>query len=151
MSVLLVNPPRAIGKGNIWKTIDRALPPLGLAYIASYLEKKGKSVRILDLQAENLNPPQLRTRLEKLSPDFIGIGATTPEIESALNIARICKKILPQAKVVFGGVHPSIMPDEALRNHEVDFVARGEGEEKGISEINKAQEAEQIASTSGRL
>lgn len=128
MFTLLINPPRAIGKGNIWKKIDRALPPLGLACIASYLESKNLEVGILDLQAEDMDRSQLQDYLNKARPDFIGITSTTVEIESALNLARLSKEILPDVKVIFGGAHASILPDEVLLNPEIDFVIRGEGE-----------------------
>lgn len=143
MSVVLINPPRTIGKGNIWKKIDRALPPLGLAYIASYLEGKGQKVFILDLQAEHLDPQQFQSYLKNLNSDFIGIGSTTVEIEGALNIAKLSKDILPEAKIILGGVHPSIMPDEVLSSSSVDFVVRGEGEftlYELVSNISKASD-----------
>jgi len=128
MSVLLINPPRTIGKGNIWEKIDRSLPPLGLACIASYLEKKGRKVSILDMQAEYVTQPELDVSLKRLNPGFVGITATTVEIESALRIADLCKESLPATKVILGGAHPSVMPEEVLLNPRVDFVVRGEGE-----------------------
>ena len=128
MFTLLINPPRAINKGNIWKKIDRALPPLGLAYVASYLESNKLEVGILDLQAEDMDQLQLQDYLKKARPDFIGITSTTVEIDSALNIARLSKELLPDTRVIFGGAHASILPDEVLLNSEIDFVIRGEGE-----------------------
>jgi len=128
MTILLINPPRVISKGNIWKKIDRALPPLGLAYIASFLEGKGQIVNVLDLQAENINSEQFFSYLLKTKPDFIGISSTTVEIEGALGIAKLSKKILPEAKIILGGAHPSIMAEEVLSDPSVDFVVRGEGE-----------------------
>lgn len=128
MVALLINPPRTINRGNIWKKINRALPPLGLAYIASYLESKKQEVRILDLQAEEMSLSQFQFYLKKLNPDFIGITSTTVEIESALNVAKLSKEIFPNAKVILGGPHSSVMPDEILSNPQVDFVVRGEGE-----------------------
>ncbi|NQT22670.1 MAG: cobalamin B12-binding domain-containing protein [Candidatus Omnitrophica bacterium] len=128
MSILLVNPPRIIEKGNIWKKIDRALPPLGLACIASYLERNAQNVHILDLQAEQMNPDQYKHKIREIRPDFIGITSTTVEIKGALNIAKLSKEILPETKIVFGGAHPSILPDEVLSDSHVDFVIRGEGE-----------------------
>jgi len=128
MFTLLINPPRIINKGNIWKKIDRALPPLGLACIASYLESKKHRVGILDLQAEDMDQSQLRDYLKESNPDFIGITSTTVEIDSALNIARLCKEVLPDTRVIFGGAHASILPDEVLLGPGIDFVIRGEGE-----------------------
>ncbi len=128
MAVLLVKPPRPIRRGNIWQKIDPGFPPLGLACIASYLESKGKAVHILDMQAERTNYPEFRLLLKKINPDFIGISSTTVEIETALDIAGLAKAVLPGAKIVLGGAHPSVMSQEVLSNPEVDFVVRGEGE-----------------------
>lgn len=128
MSVLLVNPPRIIGDGNIWKKIDRSLPPLGLAYIASFLENNNQVVKIIDLQAENVDAEHFITYISELKPDFIGISSTTVEFEGALRVARLSKETLPGAKIVLGGAHPSAAPEEALSSDYVDYVVRGEGE-----------------------
>lgn len=144
MFVLLINPPRLISKGNIWKKIDRALPPLGLAYIASYLEKKGVGVLMLDLQVEQISPMQLQSYLKEVKPDFIGIGSTTVEIDAALNIAKLAKEVFPQAKTVLGGVHPSIMADDVLSYPAVDFVIRGEGEETLYELVSSFQNVSNI-------
>jgi radical SAM superfamily enzyme YgiQ (UPF0313 family) len=57
------------------------------------------------------------------------LTATTPSINNALKIAAVAKKKFPLVKIVFGGVHPSIMPEEVLDHDAVDFVAIDEGEE----------------------
>ncbi len=126
--VLLINPPHSIADGNIWKNIDRALPPLGLACIAAYLEQKGEQVKILDLQVEHLDFFLFREFLRSLRPEYIGISATTVEIEAAFTLARLAKDILHQSKIILGGVHASILPEEALMRPDVDFVIRQEGE-----------------------
>ena len=144
MSVLLIHPPRKIMKGNIWKKIDRALPPLGLAYIASYLEKKGIHVTIADLHAEGNILDNFSYYLKSINPRFVGITATTVEITGALQIAELIKRAAPDTKIIMGGVHPSIMPEEILLHPYVDFVVLGEGEEtmyelvsgsKGLNDI----------------
>lgn len=148
MSVLLINPSRTINKGIIWKKIIRALPPLGLAYIAAYLEKKGEEVYILDLKAENMNLAQFQAYLKNINPDFIGITSTTVEIENALGIAELAKHIIPKVKIVLGGTHPSIMPDEVLSNPQVDFVIRGEGEFALYELVNESNQIQNILNLS---
>ena len=54
MDVLLINPPWIKRKGNIWRGVAGCSPPLGLAYLAAVLEKRGIKVRILDAQAEDI-------------------------------------------------------------------------------------------------
>jgi len=66
----------------------------------------------------------------------------TVKVPSALKVARICKEINPQIKIVFGGHHPTILPEEMLSHHDVDFVVRGEGE-KTFYELLQAMESRQ--------
>ena len=127
--VLLVNPPWEFSDS---KTIivrsavkERCYPPLGLALLAGYLEKCGARVKIVDLQAE-------KDALESLDssepPDFVGITATTVLIESAYSTAESLKRLWPETRVVFGGIHPTMRPREVLENPWVDYVIKGEGE-----------------------
>ena len=60
--------------------------------------------------------------------DFIGITSTTVTIHAAIRTAEACRKLYPKAKIVFGGVHPSVLPEEVLSHGCVDFVIRNEGE-----------------------
>ncbi|MBN1913981.1 MAG: cobalamin-dependent protein [Candidatus Omnitrophica bacterium] len=151
MSILLINPPRKIAEGNIWKKIDRSLPPLGLAYIASYLEQQGHKVSILDLQAEELNSDEFKERIKNINPAFAGITSTTVESEAALLIARLIKEINPMIMVILGGVHPSIMPEEMLKDPAVDFVARGEGEYTLSELLTKGKDISSISGLSYRF
>ena len=128
--LLLIDPPWIIEDNkNLWKNIGSRLPSLGIAYIASMIETEGASVRILDCTAEEIALTKIEDRLKTFSsPKFVGITATTPLIINAYKIAGIVKKLFPSTKVVLGGVHPSVLPDESLNNPDVDFVVRDEGE-----------------------
>lgn len=47
-------------------------PPLGLAWVASSLERAGHSVRIIDAEAEELTNEEVVGRLESLSLIWLG-------------------------------------------------------------------------------
>ncbi len=128
--VLLIDPPWVIdAENNFWKNIGSCLPSLGLAYIASYLESRGRAVEIIDCTAMHYTLKDLELLFSRRpAPDFIGLTATTPLIENALLIAVSCKKFFPGAKIVLGGVHPTVLPGEVLAHPAVDIVVRGEGE-----------------------
>jgi len=132
MKVFLINPPWERREQDVRKKlkVESCLPSLGLGYIAAMLEKNGISVAILDATVEGVDIGNFINYLRKLKsrPEYIGITATTTEINMALEVAQICKKILPESKTVLGGVHPTVMPKETLTNKNVDFVIRGEGE-----------------------
>ncbi|MFZ4396986.1 MAG: B12-binding domain-containing radical SAM protein, partial [Kiritimatiellia bacterium] len=127
MEVLLLNPSWMSKEGNIWKKISGLMPPLGLAYIAAYLERNSIKVKIIDLHAEEESLAEL-LNTSGINPNFIGITATTMTFAPALATATECRKKYPNAKITLGGVHPTILPEEALREQTVDYVIRGEGE-----------------------
>ncbi len=127
-NVLLINPAHLPKKGNIWKEVSCAYPPLGLALAASVLEKNNIPVSILDLQVEPLDEEQLGYKIKEINPQLIGLSASTPVIKEAFKIAEIAKKAIPEAKVILGGVHATVMPQECISNPNVDIVARGESE-----------------------
>ena len=130
ISVLFINPIWAL-KGGVWKDVAACMPSLGLGYVASYLRKNCKKrlkIQIIDMVAEQMTISDLTKRISCLNFDYIGITSTTITIKSALKIAEECKNLNPHTKIIFGGVHPSISPDEVLSNSAVDFVIRNEGE-----------------------
>lgn len=127
--LLLINPSWGYKKGNIWKKVSSCMPPLGLASIGAYLEEKGFKVKIIDMQAERLLPEELPLAINGETPSFIGITATTITIDNAYTIAKILKGLLSDSKIILGGVHPTVLPDEALESPNIDYCIRGEGEE----------------------
>lgn len=129
--VLLIFPPWVIGENkNLWKHVGACWPSLGLGYIAAVLLRDGHEVKYIDCSADQLTVGDMDRVLEDYKDmDFVGISATTPVINNGLAVAALVKKKNPNTKVIFGGVHPSIFPDEVLANENVDFVAIDEGEE----------------------
>ena len=124
--------------------------PLGLAYIASYLESKGFEIDIIDTIAEGF---EYREQIDKehirvgipdellidkvcqSRPDIVGITSLfSMQAEEVLYIVRLIKKILPKVPIILGGPHPSSMPQAVLEHSEVDYVVVGEGE-KVIEEL----------------
>lgn len=62
------------------------------------------------------------------SPSLVGISVLTSAYGSALRIADIVKKMDENIPIVFGGVHPTTLPKETVKNENVDIVVRKEGE-----------------------
>ena len=53
------------------------------------------------------------------SPDIVGITVTTAKFGAAINVAKLVKELDPTIPVIVGGVHPTILPEEMLKNKEV--------------------------------
>jgi len=135
MKVLLVNPPWRNKPKSLWSGISGVLPPLGLGYLASMLLNKGIDVQILDLNAHQQQPEALADFLQDKKFDWIGITATTNLVPAAKKLAQLARQQMPSAKIILGGVHPTILPEEVLSWPEVDFVIRGEGEQSIVDLI----------------
>jgi anaerobic magnesium-protoporphyrin IX monomethyl ester cyclase len=106
------------------------MPPLGLASLAAYLEKKGLPCAIVDCYAKPDAEEVIRRFLQDAGPGFIGVSATTSSFLDGVRIARMAKEVSPRIKVVFGGHHVSALKERILREFPViDFTAVGEGEE----------------------
>ncbi|MFZ5573410.1 MAG: B12-binding domain-containing radical SAM protein [Thermodesulfobacteriota bacterium] len=134
MKVLLINPPRlAEIAGNNPAIIEEQRgfnPPLGLLYIAAFLEKSAEhEVRVLDSQVEKLGYDGLKQRIADLRPDIVGITAMTLTLIDVLQTAATVKEINPDTIVVLGGPHVNLFPEETIRFANVDYLVLGEGEE----------------------
>ncbi len=133
MRVLLVNPPMENTISlNVPEYIEelRAVPPLGILYVAAYLKTYGDGVdvRVLDAHVENLGLKEVEREMRKLRPDIVGITCTTFTLLDVLAIAKVAKSIDERIKVVLGGPHVNIFPEETLAFNEVDYIVLGEGE-----------------------
>jgi len=110
--LLLINPSNTKkALGNIWAT---AWPPLNLPYLAA-VTPRHYQIEVID---ENIEPFKYR------EADIVGITAFTASVFRAYQIAQIYReKGIP---TVMGGIHVSMMPDEAQRF--CDSVVIGEAE-----------------------
>lgn len=101
--------------------------PLGLAYIASVLLQEGRSVRAIDFNVSGFNMRRVDSMVRQ-KPSLVGISALTETYENALMIAKRIKELDNHIKVILGGAHASILPEQVLLEDAVDFVVIGEGE-----------------------
>ena len=152
MNVLLINPPWVLCDGrNLWRNVASVMPPLGLGWMAAVLEQEGHRVRILDAHADRVLVEQVPLWVRQHGPfDLVGVSATTPLIASALQIARLLKAEWPETRIVLGGVHATVLPEEVLADQAVDLVVRGEGENT-LREIAAGNSLEAIDGISYRL
>ena len=97
-------------------------PPLGIMYVAAFIEKNNYDVKLTDLRDFN--------KKEWLSHipygDVYGITATTPEYPYAIEIAKQIRQRDKKSVIVLGGVHASAEPQKI--NKVFDRVVIGEGE-----------------------
>lgn len=160
--------PHSSGFGFLQKFVPLTLP-MGIGVLAGYLISRSKQVKIIDEAVTPLTPELLTAKTRDLSPPYIwGISSVTNSIGRSYEISRILKEMYPTSKVILGGIHPTVLPEEALRHGSIDVVVRGEGEEaldllyettkkqqynfKDIPNISyKSENGEIISNPGGRL
>lgn len=66
--------------------------------------------------------------IKKQKPDVIAFSPITSTYQWMLDIARESKLLYPNIKVIFGGVHASILQEKVLLNDQTDYICIGEGD-----------------------
>ncbi len=99
MKIVLIEP--ASTEANVYSKLR--MPLLGPVYLGSILKNRGHEVRIF---IEDI----LRPDYSKLDADVIGISILTSTAKRGYLIANK----FPKEKVIIGGVHASLLPEEAL-------------------------------------
>jgi radical SAM superfamily enzyme YgiQ (UPF0313 family) len=137
--VLLVKPS---GRKGLSFAFD--LIPLGLEYLAAYIQETVEQVHIVDLELDRRTFQQC---LDTYQPDLVGISLSATEHNQTLKLAKTAKK--NGAVTVVGGYHPTAVPDAMLAHPQIDVVVRGEGEET-LRELVKQGNPENVLGCSYR-
>lgn len=123
--VMLITPPYHCG---VLESAGRWLP-LGLTYIAGSLKEAGFEVIIYDAMTKYHGLKEVEKRISEEEPDAVATSCYTSTYPAGRNVLKIAKEINPYTVTVMGGVHPTFMFNEVLKESPfIDFVVRGEGE-----------------------
>ncbi len=128
VKVALINPRWRTSKLYGFKFLGHGIfMPIGLAYIAGYLDSKGINAQFIDAEAEKLSNLDVLNRVKNFRGDIVGITCATSTFPYALSLSTLLKQHL-NIPIVFGGVHATQSPKDVLKHNEIDFVIMGEGE-----------------------
>ena len=130
------------------ETQSRTSAPLGLLCIATPLDLAGYRVKIIDQGFERKWKNILLSELEK-KPVCLGVSTKTgPQIRYAIEASSIAKQH-GETPVVWGGVHPSLLPEQTLKNQNIDIVVQGEGEETFFELVQALEQNRPLNSIKG--
>ena len=103
--------------------------PLGLCYLASFLEENNFKSEILDLNFYKNKELILFNYLKKFNPRFVGLTGNTIDMINIWEIAKIVKNFNKNIKIIIGGPHVSALSEKTLKDFkDVDYIICGEGE-----------------------
>ncbi len=111
------------------------MPPLGLAWIASYLDSKGYYTDLVDMQIDIRSFGDI---LKESKPKVVGIAGTSHTRYESFKLAREAKEYDKDIFVIYGGSHATFTAEDTLKNiQEIDVVVIGEGEISTLKIIEK--------------
>jgi len=119
VKIVLIEP--VASKANVYSKLH--MPLLGPVYLGTILKNRGHEVEIY-------NEDIYRPDYSRLKADLIGISILTSTAKRGYDIARL----FPKEKVVIGGVHASLLPEEALNFCRQVVIGEGEEVIAGIAE-----------------
>ena len=115
--------------GPIDKVVTGLMLPLSVLQIATPLVKECFRVKIIDQRVSEDWKDVLSAELKNEEVLCVGISSMTgPQIIGGLDASKIVKDLSPDIPVVWGGVHPSLEPEQTIENELVDIVVIGDGE-----------------------
>jgi radical SAM superfamily enzyme YgiQ (UPF0313 family) len=118
MRVLLIQPP---SNDTLMDQIY-LFEPLALEYLGAGLRQEGHEVRLLDARLE----PDIEGVLSAYRPELVGLTGFTSHVNIIKRIAALVKTGIPEAFVVVGGHHATVVPSD-FNAPVIDLVVIGEG------------------------
>lgn len=108
--------------------VDKFLHPVGILYLGDALKKAGFDVRIF-----NIFPSEIDRTINdilEIKPLVVAFSTLTGgQTKWTYLMSRAIKKRNKDITIAWGGVHPSMLPEDCLKEDCIDIVCMGEGEE----------------------
>lgn len=120
----------------------------GLGIIAAYLKQNGHVVQGLHINPEkekDLDLEGIEKQVKKFDPGLIGFSTVSNQYKFVKKIAEHLRKKGVTAKILVGGIHATIDPEEILKEDFVDMVCLGEGEEAILELANRLDKRKDIS------
>ena len=141
MKILLIRPPATFYPGAVRPLISL---PVGLLSMAAFLERDSFQVSVYDAPLNVSNPViqvgstivmgdswnEVEASLGSSVSNIIGISCGfSSQLSNTLKTAALARKYNPDAVIIVGGPHASVMPGDLLKDGSpIDLVCIGEGE-----------------------
>ncbi len=104
--------------------------PLQFLALASVIDQDKYEVKIIDARIEK-SVRRAHALVKELLPNAVCLGVSTitgTPIKDAVEISILAKRTFPRVPVVWGGWHPSIYPEQCIREGSADYCITGQVE-----------------------
>ena len=125
-------------------------PNLGILYIVGYAKTRLPNVEFFYLEPF-LSMEEHLEKVREIEPDVYAISFTTPRRDLSFEAIAKVKALGLKMLMVTGGAHPTIDPQDVLKNTPIEVCIVGEGEETTTELIRKVQAKEPITDIVGTV
>jgi radical SAM superfamily enzyme YgiQ (UPF0313 family) len=123
--------------------------PIGITLLGAVAEQRGHRVRILDVGLEQDPAHSLREAFAEVRYDIAGVSCMSVEFLGGLETARQIRECSPGTHIIFGGQHPTIMPEQSMKADCIDSICIGEGEDVWIEFLDRTAQGAGLDGVAG--
>lgn len=118
--------------------------PLSILTLAAQFDPNDYEIKVLDGRIKFFDLNDMADWLEK-DVVCVGISAiTSSQIKSGLCYAEAIRNINEKIPLVWGGWHPSLMPEQTIKHPLVDIILVGQGETVLQELVNRLERSEDL-------
>ncbi|MBF0274709.1 MAG: cobalamin-dependent protein [Nitrospinae bacterium] len=139
-----------VGDGILAKYYHK-LPSLGIAYLASSLERAGYQVSLFDKSVSLNQKEYVVNEILSRKPDIVGFYIITESFHFTLDIIRTLKAKHKGLKIWVGGPHVYCLPEETIAHEEIDCACVFEGEEMIVKLLDSNFDSREMAKIDGLI
>ena len=147
LKVVFADPP--FGRESKGEAVTES-PNLGILYIISYAKSRLPNVEFTYLEPF-LSMEEHLEKIKQIKPNVYAISFTTPRRELSFKTINEVSKLGLKMLMVAGGAHPTIDPQDVLKNTPIEICIIGEGEETVTELLKNVQSNEPISNVAGTV
>jgi glycosyltransferase involved in cell wall biosynthesis/radical SAM superfamily enzyme YgiQ (UPF0313 family) len=122
--------------------------PLGILSVGSHLKRSGYKVKLVNITEKQIN--ETAALIAEKKPLAVGLSVMTGiQTRHSAELSKRIKDLNKQIPIVWGGIHPSLLPEQCLSEDYIDFVVISEGELTMADLIEKIAKQESLTDVLG--
>jgi len=121
---------------------DVSILDIGQTYLTTFINERTRhDAATMDFTFRRKHwQKHLRRSLDRFEPDVLGISATSLYLRYIMDIIEEAKKHRPDLKILMGGWHCSLLPEDSINRPFVNAIVLGDGEYTVQEYLNRLED-----------
>lgn len=130
---------------------DVSILDIGQTYLATYINQRTRhEAATMDFTFHRKDWQRHVARsLDRFEPDVLGISATSLYMHYVTDIIAEAKRRRPDLRVIMGGWHCSLLPDDSINRPHVEAIVLGDGEHTSEAYLDALEEGRPLDGIEG--